>query len=179
MKLANFLATHRSGICKVRRWIAVIFAGGCAVYARQHDNTFGRSLFYSLLLAICVYAAACCIDRIIGILSPITIDLSKVKGISVYHDETHLHIENEAFKIKAFERFDKQIDSFEVQEKIVGKNGDEMMKTLYTALTGENCLLYDGKNEYKIDAGLARHLLTILNCHAEAKKACKGLSFLA
>ncbi len=179
MKLANFLTVHRSDICKIRRWIAVIFACGCAFYARQHDNTFGRSLFYSLLLALCVYAAACCIDRVIGIISPIKIDLSKIKGISVYHDESHLFIENEAFSVKAFERFDRQIDSFELKEKIENDKGGDNLKTLYTALSGENCLLYDGETEYKIDAGLARHLLTVLNCHADSKKACTGLSFLA
>jgi hypothetical protein len=177
MKLTNFLATHRTRIRKIRRYIATGFACGCAVHAHAHDAPFGRTLLYCLALAVCAYSILCCIDRIIGIISPIVIDLSKIKNISVYQDGYHLYIENEKFSIKALERFDGRIDSFELSEKI--ENSVKETKSRYMAQSGESCVLFDGKKEYKLDAGLVRHLLAALNCHTEARHACSGLSFIA
>ena len=180
MKISRFLAIYRQEVRKLRRLIAVAFACGCAYYARVHNNSLSKSLFYSILLACCVYIIMHCLDRAIGILSPIIIDLSKIKGVSIRKEDYSLCIENEDFSIKAPEGYlGGPINSFELREKVTGENGDEMITIVYTGMATENCLIFDGKTKYQINAGLARQLLIILGCHAETKKACRGLSFLA
>lgn len=176
MKLANFLATKRNEIKSVRKSIAVGFATGCAFRALRNDAPVGRTLFYCLVLAISAYAVLFCIDRAIGVVSPIVIDLEKVKGITVSHEDYRLYIENEKFLIKMYSGCEKRIDSFQLFEKI---EDDVKLESNYLSWTGENCILRDGGIEYKLDAGLAKHLLAILNCHAEASRACRGLSFIA
>jgi hypothetical protein len=108
--------------------------------------------------------------------SPIVIDLEKVKGITVSHEDYRLYIENEEFLIKMYSGCEKRIDSFQLFEKI---ENDVKLESNYLSWTGENCILRDGEIDYKLDAGLAKHLLAILNCHAEASRACRGLSFIA
>lgn len=177
MKLTNFLATHRYEVRRARRTIAVSFACGCVFHALKNDAPIGRTIFLCTILALCGWIVLFCFDRAIGILSPIVIDLGKVKDISTHIDGNHVYIENEAFMIKAYSSFNSHIDSFQLFEKV--EAGDLKLESNFTSLTGENCLLRVGKDEFKLDAGLVKHLLAILNCHVEANHACHGLSFLA
>lgn len=177
MKLTNFLATHRYEVRRVRRTIVVSFTCGCVFHALRNDAPIGRTIFLSTLLALSAWAILFCLDRAVGIISPIIIDLNKVKNISTHIDGNHIYIENESFMIKAYNSFSRNIDSFQLFEKV--EAGNLKLESNFTSWTGENCLLRIGKNEFKLDAGLAKHLLAVLNCHAEANHATRGLSFLA
>lgn len=177
MKLTNFLATHRYEVRRARRTFATCSACVFVVRALRNDAPIGRTIILCTFLALSVWAIMFCFDRAIGIMSPIVIDLRKVKGISAWTDGRHIYIENASFMIKAFDSFDHNIDSFQLFEKV--EAGDLKLESNFTSLTGENCLLRLGDEEFKLDAGLAKHLLAVLNCHAEANHACRGLSFLA
>ena len=177
MKLTNFLATHRYEVRKARKTIVTGFACGCAFRALRNDAPIGRTILLCTILALCAWAVLFCFDRAIGILSPIVIDLRKIKDISTCIEGNHLYIESKSFMIKAYNSFNGHIDSFRLFEKT--EAGDLKPESNFTSWTGENCLLRVGDDEFKLDAGLAKHLLAILNCHVEANHACHGLSFLA
>ncbi len=177
MKLANFLASKRHEVKRFYKYVAVTFATVCAFRTLRNDAPFGRTIFYCLLLAIIVYIILFCLDRAIGIMSPIVIDLNEVKDVSVRLDGYFLCIENSTFLIKAPCGPGGKIDTFQLFEKAEG--GKIKLESNYISWTGENCLLLDDRYEYKLDGGLAKHLLAALNCHAEANHACRGLSFLA
>lgn len=177
MKLATYFALHREEMKRGRRAITVALAVSFALRALFNGAALLPTLSMCLVIAIGIYAVLFCIDRIIGIIWPISIDLTKVKGVEVYYNGDSLIIENEQFLIKATDEEGGHIDSFKLFEKAASSKA--RLESNYTAYTGENCLLLDGNNQYKLDAGLARHLLVILSCHAEAVHACRGLSFIA
>lgn len=177
MKLTSFLATHRYEVRKVRKAIAVGFACGCAFRALRNGTPIGKTILLCTLLALCAWGLLLCIDRVIGSLSPIVIDLRKIKDISTRVEGGYLYIENETFVIKACSGLSGHIDSFQLFEKI--EAGDLKLESSFTSWTGENCLLRVDNDEFKLDAGLAKHLLAILNRHVKTDcSACHGLSFL-